>query len=152
MRSCATCHATDHRPRTCFAACTAMSSAATSTWTEVAPRGWTAGGKSGGRATPDPASSVSQENHRGSFRMQIAEITQLIGDLQKTVDSNPQAAAQKVTELKAKFASLPPDQQEQVRQQIEQLRSKASSLPPELQDQLRDIASTVRGAAGGVTR
>ena len=81
--------------------------------------------------------------------MQLGEITQLIGDLQQAVDKDPAAAAQKIADLKARYASLPPDQQEQVKQQIESLRARASTLPPELQQQLRDIADTVRGAAPG---
>jgi hypothetical protein len=81
--------------------------------------------------------------------MQLAEITQLIGDLQKVVDADPAAAAQKISELKTKFQSLPPDQQQQVKAAIEELRGRAQSLPPELQQQLADIAETVRGAAPG---
>jgi hypothetical protein len=83
--------------------------------------------------------------------MQLGEITQMIGDLQNAVNSDPAAAAQKIADLKSKVASLPPEQQEQVRKAVEELRAKASNLPPELQQQLADIGNTIRGASQGGT-
>jgi hypothetical protein len=82
--------------------------------------------------------------------MDIADVTQLIGDLQAKVESDPAGAAQKIAELKDKFATLPPEQQEQVQAAISELRQRAQNLPPELQQQLGDIASTIRGASSQV--
>jgi hypothetical protein len=79
--------------------------------------------------------------------MDIAEVTQLIGDLQAKVEADPAGAAQKIAELKEKFSTLPPEQQEQVQAALAQLRERAQNLPPELQQQLGDIASTIRSAA-----
>jgi hypothetical protein len=90
------------------------------------------------RAVPDP--------RRGST-MASADIAQLINDLQTAVTNNPAAAAQKVADLKAKYAMMPPDQQEQVKKAIGELGAKAGTLPPELQQQLRDIATTIDAAS-----
>jgi hypothetical protein len=77
----------------------------------------------------------------------IAEVTKLIGDLQSKVESDPQAARDKIAELRAKYDTLAPEQQEQVKQLITELRQRAQNLPPELQQQLGDIVGTIRSGA-----
>jgi outer membrane murein-binding lipoprotein Lpp len=61
------------------------------------------------------------------------------------VQENPEAARQKVADLKAKIQTLSPEDQAQIRAGIEELRSRAQNLPPEQQAQLQEIVATIRG-------
>ena len=76
--------------------------------------------------------------------MDPAQVTQLIGDLEAKVQENPEAARQRVAELKAKVQGLSPEEQEQIRQAWE-LQDRAQDLPAEQQAQLADIVATIRG-------
>jgi ElaB/YqjD/DUF883 family membrane-anchored ribosome-binding protein len=77
--------------------------------------------------------------------MDPAQVTQLIGDLEAKVQENPEAARQRVAELKAKVQGLSPEEQEQIRQAVQELKDRAQDLPAEQQAQLADIVATIRG-------
>jgi ElaB/YqjD/DUF883 family membrane-anchored ribosome-binding protein len=57
--------------------------------------------------------------------MDPAEVTTFIDDLHTAVQENPEAARQKVADLKAKIQTLSPEDQAQIREGIEELRSRA---------------------------
>jgi len=77
--------------------------------------------------------------------MEPMDVTQFIDDLQSAVKENPDAARQKIADLKAQVATLEPEQQAQVKQAVAELRERAQDLPVEQQAQLADIVSTIRG-------
>jgi hypothetical protein len=79
--------------------------------------------------------------------MDPTNVATFIDDLQAAVAENPEAAAQKVAEIKAKIATLPPEEQEQIKQAVAELKQRAQNLPPEQQAQLDDVVSTIRGAS-----
>jgi ElaB/YqjD/DUF883 family membrane-anchored ribosome-binding protein len=80
-----------------------------------------------------------------STTMDLTEVTQLIDDLKTAVDEDPEAARQKVADLKAKIQTLPPDEQAQIKGAVAELKERAQNLPPEQQAELADIVSTIRG-------
>jgi polyhydroxyalkanoate synthesis regulator phasin len=83
--------------------------------------------------------------HGKEHQMDPSEVTTFIDDLHTAVQENPEAARQKVANLKAKIQTLSPEDQAQIREGIEELRSRVQNLPPEQQAQLQDIVATIRG-------
>jgi hypothetical protein len=77
--------------------------------------------------------------------MSTTEVAQFIDELYAAVEADPAGAAQKVAELKAKVAALPPEQQQEIRGAVEQLKERAQSLPEDQKAQLGEIVATIRG-------
>jgi ElaB/YqjD/DUF883 family membrane-anchored ribosome-binding protein len=83
--------------------------------------------------------------------MDQPDVKQLITDLQTAVQQDPEAARQKVAELKSRVAGLPPEQKDEVAQLVDDLKTRAQALPSDQQQQLADIVSTIRGGSSTST-
>jgi len=72
----------------------------------------------------------------------VSDILSALGDV---AQANPEKAGQLLDDLKAKWDSMTPEEQEQAKAKLMELKDKVASMSPEQQ---AAIADKIRGIAG----